>query len=259
MDKIAVFLRGHIRVWDLIKEVNFEFFDSLPYEVDFYVATWEYTNKKIKRLKKDFAGRSLKKFLVFPRTEDDYDPWHGPVVMSAELSKERIHQQYYNKTDYKFIIESRFDVALFKTHDILIPCSNEFGSTETSGQFDSSKPYNVIGLGDHCFLSGVGAHQLMNTRLMHDPGEEGNHIGMHKFALMHGVSPFQISWFQGLIARPNIIKLKSPAQFISQKWKLEEEWQNMSSEQKIKMCIQANCDTSEYAESYQIGDLNESN
>lgn len=256
MGRIAVFLRGHLRVWDLIKEVNFNFFDNLPYEVDFYIATWEYSGKKLKRLQKDFSNRNLKKFKIFPRTAEYYNPWTGPATMSAELTRERIHQQFYNNRDYKFILESRFDVALFQTSDIVKPQIFEFGSTETEGQFDPNKDYNVTGLGDHCFLSGIGAHQLMNTRILHDPGEEGNHIGMYKFAKIHGLTTFKISWFRGLIARPNIVSLKDRNSFLHEKDRLENEWQGMKTSQKIKFCEQANCDVDEYGEEYHIGKLN---
>jgi len=259
MDRIAVILRGHLRVWDLIKEINFEFFDSLPYPVDFYIATWSYEPKKIKRLRQDFKDRNVEEFSMFQRSDSIYNPWVGPAKMATELTKKRIHNQYYNDINYKFIIETRFDVALFKTKDVAEPDMFEFGSTETSGQFNPNLDYNVPGLGDHCFLSGIGAHQIMNTRLLHDPGEEGNHIGMYKFAKMHGVHPFQIEWFQGLIARPNIVSLKYKRNFVSEKWKLEEEWQKMSKEQKINMCTRAGCDPTEYAEDYHIGKLNAAN
>lgn len=253
--KIAVYLRGHIRTWDFIKKINFDFFDNLPWDVDFYLATWSYLDDKLDSLKKDFENRNLKIFKTFERNKD-YDPWAGPCLMTTELSKFRIHEQFYRDVEYEFIIESRFDVALKQIAEPKIPPENYFGSTEVMGNFIAGKNKLVPGLADHCFLSRVGTHQIMNTRLTIDPGPKGNHVGMLRFANMHGLTAFKIDWFDGLITRPNIINLTDPENNLFDNYdRLRENWNSMPPENKLMLIHKCNIDVNDYDENYHIGEL----
>jgi hypothetical protein len=254
--KIAVYLRGHIRTWDFIKEINFKFFDSLPWEIDFYLATWSYPDDKLDSLKKDFENKNLKVFKTFERNRD-YDPWSGPCLMTTELSKFRIHEQFYRDVEYEFIIESRFDVVLKHTANPIIPGDNMFGSTEVEGNFIAKSPNKTVPcLADHCFLARPGSHQIMNTRLLMNPGPMGNHVGMLKFANMHGLMAFKIDWFDGLISRPNIFNLIDPmTNFFGNYDRLRENWNSMPADHKLTLINKCNIDPYDYDEGYHIGDL----
>jgi hypothetical protein len=253
--KVAVFLRGHLRTWDYIKHINFKFFDSLPWEVDYYLATWTYPNEKIQSLKNDFTGKNLKVLKVFKR-EQGYDPWKGPAHMSSELSKFRINEQLLNGTEYEFVIETRFDIVLNLKTEPEIPSDQGFGSTQIQGAYIPGVNDIVSGLDDHCFVSKVGPLQIMNSRDLMDPGTDGNHISLLKFAVVHGLIPFKINWFDALISRPNVSFLrKTKQQTIENIHRLKEEWNATSETDKLDIIKKANIDPYDYAEFYHVGNI----
>lgn len=253
--KVAVFLRGHLRTWDYIKHINFKFFDNLPWEVDYYLATWTYPIEKIQSLKNDFTGKNLKVLKVFKR-EQSYDPWKGPAHMSSELSKFRINEQLLNGTEYEFVLETRFDIVLNLKTDPEIPSDQGFGSTQIQGAYIPGVNDVVSGLDDHCFISKVGPLQIMNSRNLMDPGTDGNHISLLKFAVMHNLIPFKINWFDALISRPNVSFLrKTKQQTIENIHRLKEEWNTTSETDKLDIIKKANIDPYDYAEFYHIGNI----
>jgi len=250
--KIAVYIRGHLRTWDYIKEMNFNFFDSLPWDVDFYLATWEYSPKTLSRLGKDFKNRNLKGIEIFKRA-DHYNPWTGPASMSTRLSKLRIQEQLANNVEYEFIIETRFDVFLKLLKTPTTPNENSFGVTETTGQFQDKVKEIITGLSDHCFLSKPSPHAIMNLRQLISAGEDGNHITLYKLAKLYNINIFRIDWFDAIISRPNIVD--SLENFSETCHELRNKWNNLSIDQKMIYVTKANIDPYDYAESYHVGNL----
>ncbi len=250
--KIAVYIRGHLRTWDYIKEMNFNFFDQLPWEIDFYLATWDYSTKKLKRLKSDFSNRNLKGIEIFERA-NYYNPWTGPAIMSTQLSKLRIQEQLKNNTEYEFIIETRFDVFLKLLKSPIPPKENSFGVNETTGQFHDDNPESIQGLSDHCFVSKLAPHAVMNLRHLISAGDVGNHVTLYKLANTHNIDIFEIDWFDAIISRPNIID--SLDNFSDACYDLKNKWNDLSPDQKMIYVTKANIDPYDYAESYHVGNL----
>ncbi len=240
-ERVAVYIRGHIRTWDYIKQLNFDFFDSLPWHIDFYLATWTYSEKKLNRLKKDFKNRNLKTLKTLPRT-NFYNPWTAPAAMSTELSKVRKEEELKNNISYKFIIETRFDVILGLLATPQIPNDNSFGTTEIEGNFIPNSSTIVSGLSDHCFLTKSDALDIMNLRLSIDAGDDGNHITLMKFAKNHNIEIFKINWFSATISRPNIVETDNT-----------HSWNTLPEDKKMNYLRIANIDPYDYAETYHVG------
>ncbi len=242
-ERIAVYIRGHIRTWDYIKQLNFDFFDSLPWQIDFYLATWTYSEKQLNRLKKDFKNRNLKTLKTFPRT-NFYNPWTAPAAMSTELSKVRSEEESKNNISYKFIIETRFDVILNMLSEPKIPNDNSFGATDVEGNFISNSNAIVGGLSDHCFLTKSDTLNTMNQRVSIEAGEDGNHITLMKLAKKHNIEIFKINWFSATISRPNIVDSGN-----------KDSWNTLSEDKKMNYLRIANIDPYDYAETYHVGNI----
>ena len=74
-NNIAVFIRGHKRMWDYTKKNLFESYDHLSENVDYYVALWETSELNIDKIKLDFVGKNLIACITPPLYESFSGPW----------------------------------------------------------------------------------------------------------------------------------------------------------------------------------------
>jgi hypothetical protein len=77
-DRIAVVIRGHLRVWDWTKHNIFYYYDQLAATVDYYLVTWDDGADRREQLLKDFEGKNLVVCLELPYESKYANSKHSP-------------------------------------------------------------------------------------------------------------------------------------------------------------------------------------
>jgi hypothetical protein len=253
MKKVAVFVRGHMRTWDFNKENFFNFCDQLGDQVDYYCAVWK--NKKnypqIDRMKADFASKNLKIFLM-PENHWEYDAFKGPAYLSTMLNKFKLEEEVLSGVVYDAVLDTRPDVAFFKTGTVDTPSQWHIGSTRV----ELEEVNNWRGLEDHVFLSNSPTHTLWTTRSQYELVHYSGHHKLLKYAEINDLTPYVVN-FDCRIVRPSIAELGQPVpadlKDRGYTWKFEHAWQAASKAKKLEYMEKANISIDQYVSVLDLG------
>lgn len=204
--KVAIFLRGHKRVWDHIKHNALEFYQSLGSRVDFYLAVWDVLDIDIDSLPEDFPENSVQAFLKNSNHEQ-YDAVTGPIFQSRLLSEYK-YKREREIGKYDLVIDTRYDVFyhsinLDRYRHEISAYKDRLGSTAVF-------PTHSIGMDDHFFMTNSQNELLWNQRGIVNKAfhKENTHKTFYQFAVHYDLRPYTIPWFSTVIVRPNICGLK---------------------------------------------------
>jgi hypothetical protein len=200
-NKVAVFFRGHKRIWDYIKDHTLPFYESLGDHVDYYVTFWN-TDIDLAKLQNDFPQDRLKVFQPMSTSGPEYSPLHGPVYQTNFLMGKKYKEEVNSGKKYDLVLETRFDNCIF-----------DFDKELYESEID--KYSHRLGvplldqdhLSDHLFLTNCNSLIVCNSRAM--PCEnipDMFHKVFYDYAMMYNLDPYRIKWFRTVIARPSILK-----------------------------------------------------
>lgn len=245
--KIAVFLRGHKRIWEYTKRNILEFCNGLSDQVDYYVAVWQNYEKpeEIISMQSDFPNDRLKAFIIATDIDINGGAGKGPAHLSSVLSSYRLVEEVCSKQKYDLILDTRFDVVFKKICNITIPSPFTIGSTQVDQDLGLYK-----GMEDYCFVADRLVHTIWCHRVYqtHDPYRKLPYIGhawFTEYAKMYGIKPYNIPWFKAYIVRPSYATVDIDTIF-EKYHELDYPWHCMTNEEKKKIILDIGCYLDEY-------------
>lgn len=242
--KVAVFLRGHKRVWEYTKQNIIEFCNSLSDHVDYYVAVWDNKKYEVGSMRYDFPSSQLKAFVIAPDIDVNGGAFLGPPHLSSILSSYRLDEELNAKCNYDFILDTRFDVQFKKLSDITIPKNMSIGSTIIDQRHGIYR-----GMEDHCFVADRITHTIWNHRFYQCRNQTidtpNSHAWLMEYAKSYGITPFKIPWFKAYITRPNAVNVDIDT-LHAEYYDIDGPWHAMTKEEKIKIINDLGCDPDEY-------------
>lgn len=253
---LAVIIRGHLRTWDFCKSVLLNKLNRLAPNTDFYFATWDISNKKLKNLHQDFYKKNLKDVIVVPK-EQDYMAYSGV----AKLSYTTIHSNTFlkNKTQYQAIIDTRPDIT---------PCffnRNKFFIPNVDTIYTEFFENNLMS--DLFLYSTIDTHEKFCNRYK-DIKEQLNKSKQNiHFALSNWLSDNGIKgdnsvmsfWFSQIV-RPDIYNYMTCAEDVLKlntyldHLYLSTGWQTLNAEEKLRYINQNNIEPEDYMAPGMIGE-----
>ena len=126
--KVAIFLRGHARTWNLIKDETIKLFNELYDNPDWYVAMWDsgtvtnetvyedfkdhnlsYLNASVKETPSIIRNNSLEQSIEFP-TSFSANNYLKIAYLDCILSTAKRRREVNFNFDYDFVIFIRPDI-----------------------------------------------------------------------------------------------------------------------------------------------------
>lgn len=274
---IAVFIRGHKRIWSHIKDNIFYMYDQIADNVDYYVSVWETFGVDLDQMKKDFDGRNLIAIMTGPLMENYMEPWKSQSWLPYNLLPyKKIREQ---TVTYDAVFDQRFDVALSRHKNDLI--FNEAGidvqEKFTPFVLEKNKLYSTVWpvvednpdgnkkhphVKDYCFMAHSETFDLLCKRFEWDWDRTNNiEYFFAQWLQKNGIKAEFVGIFRTMLCRPNICeKLSSPLteidsdkdpdlyNLISNSY---DNWRALSKEEKIKICVKFHIDLEDYLDNLQ--------
>jgi hypothetical protein len=109
-NNIAVFIRGHKRMWDYTKKNLFESYDQISENVDYYVALWDTAELDLDKIKSDFVGKNLVACITPPLYESFSGPWKSQGWLPFNLlAYKKIREE---SVTYDAVFDQRTDTII---------------------------------------------------------------------------------------------------------------------------------------------------
>ncbi len=242
-DRIAVVYRGHLRTWNYVKEVNFQFFDSISKNVDYYFVVWDLPYD-LTRIEEDFKNRNLIKFLLVDKEEKYYQsdfgpPWHLNKILPFKKEREK-------EVKYDAIFDIRPDIILKKTADFPV-LKDMTIYVEWFNDPILNVPQMVYGISDICNIMSSKVFDIISQRYKQaDEIEPALHINFKNYCDENNIKIEKfVNFCQDYLIRPQILdSIKNPFDVL----KLEimdyvpymSLWLRLTKEQKIETLIRHN-------------------
>ena len=111
-NRIAVFIRGHIRMWNYIKNNIFINYSEIADNVDYYMSVWETDTMTTEELRQSFNGQNLIA-LIHPPLQDRFGgPWYSQGWLPFNLLPyKKIQEEKYGQ-QYDAVFDQRTDAVL---------------------------------------------------------------------------------------------------------------------------------------------------
>jgi hypothetical protein len=274
---IAVFIRGHKRIWDYVKDNIFYSYDQIADNVDYYVSVWETFDLDLDKMKNDFEGRNLIAITTGPLIEHFMDPWKSQAWLPYNLLPyKKIRER---QVTYDAVFDQRFDVALAKYRSDddsstavleslphFVPFvleKNKFYSTSWPVvNFDPKGTPDRPHAKDYCFMAHSETFDLLCTRFAchWDRVDNLEHF-FAKWLYRNRIEAVFVKLFQTMLCRPDICAAVSfPLIEIDADKDLDtynrlsnsfEIWRALPKEEKIKLCSQYHIDLEDYLDNLQ--------
>jgi hypothetical protein len=201
--KVAVFLRGHKRNWDLIKHISIPFFEKLGDTVHYYISVWDVDKVDTDSIELDFPKNRLKAFIK-NKNHFDYGACTGPIYQSRIMSQHK-YQNELAEGKYDLVLDTRFDV-LYHSFDQDAYRKEIFDYLHRLGSTAIFPDHNV-GTDDHLFLMDSKTEIFWNSRNIVSILNDNTHKSFYEFAVHYDLNPYTIKWFSAIISRPNLVLL----------------------------------------------------
>jgi hypothetical protein len=179
MDKyknIAVFIRGHKRMWDFIKHNIFESYNEISENVDYYVAMWETSELDLDKIRLDFAGKNLIACISPPLYESYSGPWKSQGWLPFNLLPyKKIREQ---SVTYDAVFDQRTDSLITQYHVCAtfplesmtlyspwpISTTDETTSDDAGAHITTSHPFPLKTIKDFGFMCDSKTFDIMTYR-----------------------------------------------------------------------------------------------
>jgi len=252
-NNIAVFIRGHKRIWDYLKLMTFENFEKISRNVDYYVAVWNDGSVDITKLKKDFDNKNLVEFLEGNIFEHFGTPYLSPTWLNYNLLPSKKIREKTVK--YDVIFDHRFDLLVFPNDNCSIPIeSNTIYSPFVVRDYINYDPQSAH-LKDYGWCCDSLTFDKFCERFA-----EGNDTDLSaeaqcsKFANKLNIRLRHYIFYNILLARPDIGKIteiNTPIIFnpwVKEYYDKQPEWDKITKDEKIKICENYQINLEDYIE-----------
>lgn len=235
-NRIAVIYRGHLRTWNYVKNVNFQFFESISKHVDYYFVIWNLPYD-LSHIEEDFKDKNLVKFLLVNPEEKYYQsdfgpPWHLNKMLPYKKEREKT-------VSYDAVFDTRPDIILKK--------NNEFPKIKdmtlyVEWQNEINDPNVTYGISDLCNIMSSEVFDIISQRYKQAEDRESSlHRNFKEYCDEHNIKVEKyISFCQDYLIRPQMLdSIPNPFDV----YKLEildivpymSQWLSLSKEQKISV------------------------
>lgn len=245
-DRIAVIYRGHLRTWNYVKEVNFQFFESISKNVDYYFVTWD-IGKDFSAIENDFKDRNLIKFLLVKRDDKYYQSDFGPVYHLSKILPYKKEREQTVK--YDAVIDTRPDVILKKISDF--PVLEDM--TLYVEWMNDNIPNTINGIGDLCNIMSSEVFDIISQRYKQAENRLPQvHVNFKDYCIEHNIKIEKFITFCGLyFIRPQILDIiKNPFDLLSLDirtvFKYVIEWNTLSEDKRFDVLNRHNICLEDY-------------
>lgn len=274
---IAVFIRGHKRIWDYVKDNIFYSYDQIAENVDYYVSVWETFDLDLDKMKNDFEGRNLVAIMTGPLMEHFMDPWKSQSWLPYNLLPyKKIRER---EVTYDAVFDQRFDIALANYSSEGTSGINELENHPPFSPFvlEKNKLYSTVWpvtnvdpngnkthphIKDYCFMAHSETFDLLCTRFdCHWDRVDNLEYFFAKWLQRNGIEAVFVKLFQAILCRPDIcqsvtfplieIDVDKDVDLYNRLSNSFEIWRALSKEEKIKMCGKYHIDLEDYLDNLQ--------
>jgi hypothetical protein len=258
LNRIAVFLCGHLRTWNYTKDNFFSAMDSFSDNVDYYVAFWNTSHGYAYDVRKDFADKNLIEYLVVDG-HFNYNSWNGHVHLSNLLEPSKFKKELSSNVypHYDLVIETRPDVVIDIVGEPNWPVDNELMvDCEVSYEQEES---GFHGVSDLLFATSSRNHVIMNQRIKYTPEVEtsrpilhGNHSKILHYCEINQIKIIgSLKWLNVQLVRPNIelLPFDGKGLYTDHAFKLFNLWGNYTFKEKADHLRASNIPIEDYASS----------
>lgn len=245
-ERIAVIYRGHLRTWNYVKEVNFQFFESISKNVDYYFVTWDIDND-FSTIENDFKGRNLIKFLLVERDEKYYQSDFGPVYHLSKILPYKKEREQTVK--YDAVIDTRPDVIFKKISDF--PALEDM--TLYVEWVNDNIPNAINGISDMCNLMSSKVFDIISQRYKQANNRDPLcHKNFKDYCEEKSIKIEKyLNFFYIYFLRPQILDvIKNPFDILDleliEVFKYVIEWNNLSAEERIDVLQRHNICLEDY-------------
>jgi hypothetical protein len=278
--RIAVMLRGHVRTWNYIYPLVFDFYDNLAGTVDYYFCTWDTSNTK--GVEETFKGKNLISFQILPHDfepparhiQDDvtlgkyYNAMLGPPYMNKMMepyldAKEKEMGKFYDA-----IFDTRPDVLpsiklypkkltpIFPESNTVVVTGLEFQTNLTMSNNPKSGMKDIA-VRDWFMMMCSKEFRKMASRYdsdnwLYKAGEgPGCQIDYREYVTAQNLKLCTSDWVQALMIRPNCFTLdwlyRNDTEEIQSR---SPEWALLEKEEKIRLCERYGVALSDYTDTF---------
>ena len=273
-NNIAVFIRGHKRMWDYTKKNLFESYDHLSENVDYYVALWDTAELDLDKIKSDFVGKNLIACITPPLFESFSGSWKSQGWLPYNLlpyKKMREQSITYDAvfdqrtdsiiTDYyickKFVLEP---MILYSQWPVSTTDEIDYSGTGIT----TTHPFPLKTIKDYGFMCDSKTFDILTYRFafFEDLNVPVEHL-LYNYCIKNKIEIKKKHPLKSCIVRPTFCSnpdINHPVgslinsdtfrserlEYLSAYWKCFVKWHNLSAVKKIELCHQYNIDLEDY-------------
>lgn len=243
-NRIAVIYRGHLRTWNYVKDVNFQFFDSISKNVDYYFVMWNLYDTTL--IERDFKDRNLIKLLSVDIDGKFYEPDFGPPWLLNKLLPYKKERETFVK--YDLIIDTRPDVIIKKGIENL-----ELEEMTLYVEWDDlchtpHDEHKVPGIGDICNIMSSKVYDIVCERYKESYEKEPLcHINNRNYCTKNNIKiqKYSPDFFRVFHIRPQMLEsIVNPFDVLNLSWddmiKYKNEWILLSDIEKKNILFKHN-------------------
>lgn len=270
---IAVFIRGHKRMWDYTKKNLFESYDHISENVDYYVAMWETSELNIDKIKLDFVGKNLIACITPPLFESFSGSWKSQGWLPYNLlAYKKIREE---SVTYDAVFDQRTDTIITEYYAcekfILEPMTlysqwpiSSTDEVTNSGALTTTHPFPLKTIKDFGFMCDSKTFDILTYRFafFEDLTVPVEHL-LYNYCIKNKISIKKKHPFCSWIVRPTLcrnLNVNHPVGSIinmrtsNGDWSATlspycgdyAEWEVLSSIEKIELCQRYSIDFEDY-------------
>jgi hypothetical protein len=270
---IAVFIRGHKRMWDYTKKNLFESYDHLSENVDYYVALWDTSALNLDEIKSDFTGKNLIACITPPLYESFSGSWKSQGWLPFNLLPyKKIREE---SLTYDAVFDQRTDTVITEYYAcekfVLEPMTlySQWPISSTDEVTDSHglttyHPFPLKTIKDFGFMSDSKTFDILTYRFafFEDLNVPVEHL-LYNYCVKNKISIKKKHPLNSCVVRPTLCgnpNVKHPigsilnrstfngdtTEILNPYWNDFAEWHKLSSVEKMDLCFRYDIDFEDY-------------
>jgi hypothetical protein len=280
--KTAIFLRGHARTWNLIKNDIITMFSNLYDDIDWYIGIWDTETVSDESIKNDFKGKNIKFIdtkISEKKYKSDFKTVYNDLNYPVLFNKLNFYKTAYldlllsqKKREFEITENFEYESTIFIRPDVL------YSLVVNRTKENANIPLNAMEIvdifltfwywndnswkGSDLFMrAGKIASNLFCTRFFDTDCTDGVNFLLNncphnlsaKFLLKNELTVKDASLFDSTIIRPDFLKIKNEINsddHFDRIHKYNNNWAKLKKENNSSMmvdyCIENNIDPRDY-------------